>query len=277
MKTTIVSRGYTGDFDGILKVDETMDPCKCGDEPLWLKKNTSSSVYVGRNRHAASQEALNKEGADLVILDDGFQHRKLHRDFDLILIDASAPEKHEHFLPMGRLREGFSSLKRAQAIIINKCNYARTGRVDKLKEKVLKHINLENLFFADFCFSHWEPVIETLHQELKPNSVALSCGVGNPGAFVKTVEGLGLDIKRKFIYPDHYFWKPADIEKMTYHMKQEGLFDLVMTEKDAVKLVRYKKHFEEMGIQLWVCKMKVQLKEREADFFKQLNQLKELS
>jgi tetraacyldisaccharide-1-P 4'-kinase len=101
----------------------------------------------------------------------------------------------------------------------------------------------------------------------------MSCALGNPGAFMKTLKEQGIEVQKKFIFPDHYFWKPLDIEKITYHMKQENSSHLMITEKDAVKLVRYKKHFFEMGIQLWVCKMKVQLREDEDKLFQIIDEV----
>jgi tetraacyldisaccharide 4'-kinase len=268
----IISRGYTGDFSGVLQVDSNMDPRKCGDEPLWLKRNTFADVFVGSKRVDVANKALQHKSYDCFILDDGFQHRQLARDLDIVIIDASASLNDYYYLPMGRMRENFSSLKRAQIVIINKCNYAQQNQIDFITGKIKNWADPQTILNADFVFDDWIPIIEHLPTtySMNKNNVCLSCGVGNPDAFVKTVEEQKMIPVKSFIYPDHYYWKPNDIEKMTYQMKLIKSHDLVITEKDAVKLIRYKKHFKEMGIQVWVCKMKIKIRHNEEFFYKKL-------
>lgn len=266
-KSVVLSRGYSGDFDGVLKVTPDMDPRKCGDEPLWLSRNTRSYVYVGRSRVKAAEIAIKEEKPDVLLLDDGFQHFNLSRDVDIVLLDASAPMKNYSSLPMGRLREGFSALRRAHAVVINKCNYGDSESIEFLRTQCQKYKTKDEIFHADYIFDRFDPLVEGLDLQSPSAPISMSCALGNPQAFLKTLKDQNIDIQKKFIFPDHYFWKPLDIEKITYHMKQEKSSHLMITEKDAVKLVRYKKHFYEMGIQLWVCKMKVKLQESDEKLF----------
>lgn len=272
-RVTILSRGYSGDFDGVVRVTPDMDARKCGDEPLWLCRNTGAPVYVSRSRWQAAQKALEQVDADLFILDDGFQHRKLKRNVDVVLLDASAPAYHYWPLPVGRLREGFFALRRAQVVLINKCNYASKTQLQALTTKCQRWVKEDRLFYSDFVFSHWEPLVDALDWDLVKDKVSMACGVGNPKAFLQTLRQQGIEPIKEFIFPDHYFWKPGDIERMTYNMKVNGSNNLMITEKDAVKLQRYKKHFAEMNIQLWVCKMKVSLQGDERLFFQKLEEL----
>ena len=277
---TILSRGYSGDFSGVMEVLPEADPAHCGDEPLWLSQNTKAQVFVGKSRFEAATKALETSSPDLFLMDDGFQHRHLWRDMDLVLLDASAPRSYYRPLPVGYLRETFSALKRAQVAVINKCNYAHAENLHWLKERCLEKLEADRLFYSDFLFSHWSLLTEgeqTGGKERKKapkGRISMSCGVGNPQAFLKTLEEQQVPLVRKFIFPDHYYWRPQDIEKMTHTMHTENSSHLVITEKDGVKLNRYKKHFAEMNIQLWVCKMRIQLKAREQAFF---NLLKEIS
>ncbi len=270
-QVTILSRGYSGDFDGVLEVFPDMDPRKCGDEPLWLSQKTKARVMVGRNRWLAGTRALQKGDADIFVLDDAFQHRKLYRDLDIVLLDASAPRHSYWPLPVGYLREGFMSLQRADLIIVNKANYGDTEQIQWLEKNCLRFCKKESIYYSDFIFSHFDPMGEELEKEELGGNVAMSCGVGNPKAFLKTLEEQGIDPVRKFIFPDHYYWKPADIERMTYNMKVENCSDLIITEKDAVKLYRYNKHFKEMSIQIWVCKMKIEIKDPSQDFYRKID------
>ena len=272
-KAVVLSRGYSGDFNGVLKVTPNMDARKCGDEPLWLSRNTRSYVYVGRSRVKAAEVAISEEDPDVLLLDDGFQHFNIARDVDIVLLDASAPMKNYSSLPMGRMREGFSALRRAHAVVINKCNYGNRESIQFLEEQCEKYKSKDQIFHADYIFDRFEPLVDSLNYTEPLSPVSMSCALGNPGAFMKTLKEQGIEVQKKFIFPDHYFWKPLDIEKITYHMKQENSSHLMITEKDAVKLVRYKKHFFEMGIQLWVCKMKVQLREDEDKLFQIIDEV----
>lgn len=269
----ILSRGYSGDFDGVLEVTDTMDPRKCGDEPLWLKNNTPARVWVGRSRYKAALAAEKSQQCDVLLLDDGFQHFKLARRADIVLLDATSPRDRYRLLPLGRMREGFSALSRAHTVIINKCNYASAEQVNFLKQAVEVYKSPDDVFYADFVFKEWHPLVEGLENPRPASNVSMTCGLGNPAAFLKTLEDLDLEITKEFIFPDHYYWKTRDIERISYQMRLNASRDLVMTEKDAVKLNRYKRHFAELGIQLWVCKMTIQLQDREPEFNQRLNRL----
>lgn len=258
-ETVILSRGYSGDFSGVMTVNQDTDPRTCGDEPLWLFKKTKRPVYISRQRLAAAEKAKTERNVDLFVLDDGFQHWALKRDFDFILLDASVKKTHYRMLPWGRLREPFSALKRAQAVVFNKCNYASPQVIQELEKEVKRYVDDSRIFYADFEFHRWSLLWENTSGTSLHGPIALTCGVGNPDAFIKTVQDLGLEIGREFLYPDHHFWKPEDVEKITYQMRQRDLKNLVMTEKDAIKLVRYQKHFKELGLQMWVCEMQVKL------------------
>ncbi|MCB0378234.1 MAG: tetraacyldisaccharide 4'-kinase [Bdellovibrionales bacterium] len=270
-KVVILTRGYKGEYEGIVKVENDSDPRLVGDEPLWLKRNTSSLVYVSHHRYEGALKVIEDENPDLILLDDGYQHLALQRDINFLILDASAKKDSYQMLPLGRLREPFSHVKRASFVIINKCNYAEEGAVDWLTTQIQPFLkNPKNLFFADYQFDSWQPLFAEGVQEFPQSSLALCCGVGNPRGFVATVEEQNIAVEKSFIFPDHYFWKTIDIEKMTHLMGQLGLKHLLITEKDAVKLVRYRKHFKDMGIQLWMCKMKIDLKDQENVFFKQM-------
>lgn len=266
----ILSRGYSGDYDGVIEVTESMDPRRCGDEPLWLKRRTKSLVYVGRKRVKAARKLLSEHSPDLILLDDGFQHRALGRDLNVILLDASVTRSHYRLLPIGRMREGFAALKRADKVIINKCNYADKESVEWLKEQALRFLSAQQIYLADFVFDKWQPLFNGPQVEYKNAPSAMCCGIGNPKAFRTTLKEQGVPITKEFIYPDHYYWIPRDIEKMTFQMKQENLGHLLVTDKDAVKLSRYYKHFLEMGQQIWSCQMKVEFQSREGEFFEDI-------
>ena len=147
-KVAIVSRGYGGDYEGLLEVKSDMDARVSGDEPLWLKNNTEAVIYLSKDRKYAADQVIKKEKPDLIILDDGYQHRRLNRDFNLVIIDASASWDSYHMLPWGRMREPFSSLKRAHTDVINKCNYADEYAIQRLRLKCLQYVGEDQIFLA---------------------------------------------------------------------------------------------------------------------------------
>ena len=204
------------------------------------------------------------------MLDDGYQHRSLKRDFDIVLLDASAPRNHYSLLPVGRMREGFSSLKRAGAVIINKCNWAEPEAVEGIMECCRPFISSSKIFLADYEFKEWTPLFEDLSGKFTKEKLSLACGLGNPQTFLKTVESLGLDPIGKFIFPDHYFWKPNDLERITGDMKKTGSSDLLITAKDAIKLSLYREHFVGEGIQLWICSMETKPRQGCETLFSQI-------
>ena len=269
-KPAIVSRGYSGKFSGIMEVQKDSDPRLCGEEPLWLKQKTCAPVYVGRNRFATIQRVVLEQKVDVILLDDGYQHRSLKRDFDIVLFDASAPQNHYSLLPMGRMRESFSSLKRAGAVIINKCNWAEPEAVERIMQWCRPFISSSKIFLSDYEFKEWKPLFGELSCEFKKEKLSLACGLGNPQTFLKTVKSLGLDPIGKFIFPDHYFWKPDDLKKITDDMKKTGSLDLLITAKDAIKLSLYREHFVQRRVQLWVCSMETKPRQSCGALFSQI-------
>ena len=288
-KPAIVSRGYGGHFSGITEVQSDNDPRQCGDEPLLLKQKTLVPVYVGKNRFATARKILSKHKIDVILLDDGYQHRQFKRDFNIVLFDASAPSHHYSLLPMGRMRESFSSLKRADALIINKCNRTNSGKVEKLLNKCRPYISESRIFFSDYIFEKWSPLFDEPKSSefiktpgsgekighsnnfdftgsLKKQRSSLICALGNSRDFLKTIDDLGINPARKFIFPDHHLWKPNEIKKIIETMKKDKSFNLLSTAKDAVKLVRYRKEFLNQKIQLWICSMKLKSEKKTIEY-----------
>ena len=146
-KVAIVSRGYGGKLnnksinvisDGNTVFYEALD---AGDEPFWLAENAKNVVVItSKNRYKASKYAIEKFGAEVIVLDDGFQHRKLHRDLDLVLMDSVKGFGNENLLPAGPLREGAEALDRIDELIVvsKSLHHENAQRVAKIMEKRLK-------------------------------------------------------------------------------------------------------------------------------------------
>ena len=262
-KVAILSRGYKGDFEGVLKVTSQTEPYICGDEPFWLFKNTRAAVFVGADRYAVASFALSEGDYDILLMDDGYQHRALKRNKNILVFDASAASWRYWLLPAGRMRESMAGARRAQVCILNKWNMASEESKSRVEKKVAPYFSASQVVKSNYVFDQWFPLFDDLHKEMKKEAVALACGIANPESFIKTAEDSGLSLKDRFVFVDHYSWPIREIERLCHLMKQQKIVDLLITEKDAIKLSRYRNYFLQVGIQLWVCKMKLDVLEGE--------------
>tara|TARA_B100000427_G_scaffold93663_1_gene77284 strand:+ start:3976 stop:5016 length:1041 start_codon:yes stop_codon:yes gene_type:complete len=200
-----------------------------GDETVLLKNNLENiPVYVSKNKTKAAESLYRKEGCDVVLLDDGFQHRKLYRDVDIVLFDHN--EKANKIFPYGVLREPIIGLKRADIII-------STNMADN-KEGVLalKWGYNDYLLVADSPENKAEK-FEVLNQY---SNILSLCAIGSPGGFQKTLESLKINFKESLVYPDHYPFKEKDIKKINSFVDNNKIDLILCTEKDLIKLKQYK-------------------------------------
>ena len=203
-----------------------------GDEAVLLKNNLGSvPIYVSKDKAGAAKYLHEKCGCDIVILDDGFQHRRVYRDIDIVLLDSN--EGLNKIFPYGALREPIIGLKRAD-IIIN------TNAGDKKKEGggfALKWRYNDYLLFAGIS----ENKTEGLGSLKQYNSILSLCANGSPVSFQKTLRSLKIDYKKFLIYPDHYPFKEKDIKKINSFVDSNKIDLILCTEKDLIKLKQYKK------------------------------------
>jgi tetraacyldisaccharide 4'-kinase len=206
----------------------------CGDEPYLLAENLPDSlVIVGRNRYQSSKIAA-RMGAEVLLLDDGMQHRGIARDFEIVVMDIFDPFGCGYFLPRGLLREGASGLARADLIILNhaqdrelfdtvrrKISNVSSAPVMGTCTEVLGVYDLKNRLLSPF-------------QQIK---VGIFCGIARPEYFRKTVEKLGMEVVEQVLFPDHDAMdlnRLMDFSKIC--QKKEASY-LLCTEKDRVKLI----------------------------------------
>jgi tetraacyldisaccharide 4'-kinase len=192
---------------------------------------------VGADRFQAGQEALRRHRLNILLLDDGFQHRQLHRDLDLVLVDATDPFGGGRLLPRGRLREPVSGLGRAQAIILSRADQASDlPGLRRCLEQIVPRA-------AQVLARHRPSRLTDLAggEEHSPGSLlgqrllAVS-GIANPEAFHRTLTDLGAVPAGTLVFPDHHAYGPADIARMK-RVAEEARADLIITtEKDAVRL-----------------------------------------
>lgn len=218
-KAVILSRGYGG-----------------GDEAgLLLKKLNDVSVLTGKNRAEFGKEAVDRLGAELILLDDGFQHWPLERDMDIVAIDSTSPLWEDRLFPAGTLRERVSNLKRAHAFVLTRVN---TSESDLSKwYNFLSTINQHAPIFlarhAPREFVNRQGKIFSL-SFIRDKDIIVFSGIARPQAFEETINGLCGKLIHSIRYPDHYRYNYDDLSKI--EKKSAGASCIITTEKDLVRI-----------------------------------------
>ena len=204
-----------------------------------LSNNFSEvTILVGRNRVANGKNLLKKENIDVMLLDDGFQHWRLHRDLDIVTIDCGNAFGNGRVLPRGILREPVSSLKRANIFVLTKTDLA-AEELNIIKQK-LKRVNSEALVIESkhklLYLTEMDKEDKIPVSDLKDRKVVLLCSIADPGSFKKSVVGLGANIKNDFFFLDHHQYLEKEIDNVLEYCSSQGITDIITTEKDAVRL-----------------------------------------
>jgi len=212
--------------------------CQSDEVALLTQSCPNTKIIVNPDRIKGSAEAISKFGANVLIMDDGFQHRRLHRDLDIVTIDATNPYGFSRLLPAGLLREPFTCLKRADAVVLTRCNQVTGNDLAKIEEK-LKSIN-PNLLIArsihnpTYAISTGNKKLGI--EELKNKKIFAFCGIGNPQAFLNTISQLAAILVSSKIYNDHYHYTPGDINEI-YDQAERLKADFILTtQKDWTKI-----------------------------------------
>lgn len=236
---TVISRGYRAKriLERPLVVSNRQGPLvlpdESGDEPYLIAQRVPAlQVIACKDRVLAAEQAA-KEGAEIILLDDGFQHRRLGRDVDIVILDASLPSEGTHLLPRGLLREDYPSLKRAHLVVINRLQGEEqfNALVAVLKQYTNVPVIGVTLEVAQICTDR-----DTVISSLASQKVALFCGIANPTSFVHTLESTGAQIIAQDFYADHAELNAATIMRFAEKARLSGADYLVCTEKDAVKV-----------------------------------------
>jgi len=256
LRVAILSRGYNA-AGSATSHNKTPGP---NDEALVLEQNLPDVPHLqSPDRVKLARVAVEELESEILLLDDGFQHRRLHRDLDIVLIDATFPWGGGFLFPRGLLREPVSSLKRAQVIVLTRCDQVEATMVDDLRRQIGRH-------------APGAVVVETRHGpvgwinaggEIREGAgepaalrVAAFCGIGNPEAFRRTLLDLGVDLIDFRIFPDHHNYSRADVEELhAWARKQPENCRIATTQKDLVKL-----QVERLGQhELWALRIQLRV------------------
>lgn len=244
-KVMILMRGYKGKLEhksGLIHAGQKInpDPIDFGDEAILLARRLeNTTIVVGKRRSSNLQYYFPKIEPDVVLLDDGHQHIQLKRKLNIVLFDATMPLYKYKVAPLGYLREGFSSLKDADLVVIGKSDQASREKIDKLKKMITPYLPYQ-IQYAEVGFkpsgfynSAYDLVLPL--EGIKDKKVILVAGVANPTSFFKLIESLGAEILVTEAFPDHHYFKKDEIESLLAYAKSEDAY-IVTTEKDIVRL-----------------------------------------
>ena len=240
-RPAIVSRGYLKKGRGLVIVSDTESILagrrRAGDEPyLMARALPGVPVVVGPNRALASLVAVGRFKPDIILMDDAFQHLKIQRDLDVVVIDSTNPFGNNMLLPRGLLREPPKHLIRADLIVLTRVNQCTS--LEELKANLAELNSLA-------------PIVETVHKpatltdyhtgakldlaELEGTPVAALSGIGNPKAFEETLKELDADVRKSWRFPNHHVYRRTRLSDMADRARDMGVRAIVTTEKDMVR------------------------------------------
>jgi len=242
IKTAVVCRGYRGketDTPQIVSDGKKIlsDSESAGDEAYMLAKKLSGiPVIAGKDRVAASKLACKHFNTEIIILDDGFQHLRLKRDIDVVLINSSNPFGNGFLLPRGILREPLKALKRAGIVLLTKTDPIKGDR-SSLENRIRVHNRKAPIFNSFYKPAN---IVNFLNGKsipvdfMKDKKIACFCSIGDPESFIFILEKMGLTLSEKIIFPDHHQYSSYDYNRIK---KLSEKFDyLITTEKDIAKI-----------------------------------------
>lgn len=244
IESGLVSRGYrTKNRDPIwIGQDErSLTREMAGDEPLMLAKHLPGVKVVVSKDRVRGVELLASLGVEAAVADDTFQHRRMARDVDIVLVDATCPFGNGKLIPAGLMREPMSAFGRADIIVITKSNQVSGKKLEEIRAKLGKLTDSSKIYTARIeidawmCFSHGGKSI--LPPDFTPpDSNVVFAAIGNPEGFRYSLESKGIKIAAERSYRDHRVFTAADIEKLDSLANEAGASALICTEKDLINL-----------------------------------------
>ena len=251
-KVVVVSRGYRGRVEkkgGIVSNGREilMGPDSSGDEPFMMAARLNNvPVIVGQNRYNTGQLAIRNFNPDIILLDDGFQHRKLFRDIDLLLLDSRRPFGNFHLIPRGVLREPAVSIKRADAFILTRSSSDNTGTRDTISA-VSNNQPVFEAYNTFYFFKVEKGGVSTRSADFKnePSSdfscmagekVVAFSGIAGNSHFRNTLEEFKCDLLEFFDFPDHYRYTAGDMKRISKSVRDRRAELVMTTEKDFTRM-----------------------------------------
>lgn len=285
----IISRGYKGKAEktgGVVCDGERicLEPDQAGDEPFMMAKRLKSvPIIVGKNRFKSGILAVKEFNPDVVLLDDGFQHLKLHRDVDLMLLDSKEPFGNTYLFPRGTLRETASAMERGDAVILTRSDVGKSESIDQIK-----NIVPEKPIFHSFHVPYIYKIVTGSNRQSKDrfkvssgfgfevfnntSAVAFS-GIARNDDFLQTIESFNCEIRGFSRFPDHHEYTDRELDTIVKSALDLSVDFIFTTEKDYTRIA----HKINWPIDVAVIGIEISFRENELAFKSFIkNRLKEL-
>jgi len=233
----LVSRGYKRSSRGTVVVSDGKTRAAgvgvAGDEPFQIaRKFPRAAVIVDERKARGARLAVEQFHPDVILLDDGFQHRSLGRTLDIVMLDGRFPLKETALLPLGRRREQLSSLRRADAVVISGISGAPGNDIREYSDAPQFSIRYKPVSFCNMVTNE-----QNAPEGFAGKTAVAFCGVGNPESFRQTLDEVGLKVAAWMTFPDHYRYTESDVAKLRSQCENLNADFIVTTEKDAVRLL----------------------------------------
>ncbi len=276
----ILSRGYkrkrpgTGPLIVSDKEKILVNVESAGDEPYLMAKNLPGvPVLVCADRYASGKIAIEKFNPSILLLDDGFQHCRLFRDLDVVLVDCLNPFGGNKLLPLGFLREPLSAFERAGVVLITNSKFVSEKALEEIISKIRRYntkVPVIKAFHRPACLEKIGTKEKIEFEQLKGKQIVALSSIGNPASFEKTLEALDLKASETARYGDHHWYSAKDIDILAE--KYSGK-TIITTEKDAVRLEDKISGGNRTALpEIYILKIEMELEDKE-EFEKEINKI----
>ncbi len=263
-RVAILSRGYGGQNSDVTCISDGRQifakPPQVGEEAYWLARTLpGAAVYTGTSRYEAGKIAWKAFKPDLFLLDDGFQHFQLHRDLDLVLLDAAAPFGNGHLLPRGSLREPKSALAAAQVLILTRFQAERHRQTLAALQTAYPHKTVLTATIVPSAARLYPEGRVEPPAVLKDQVLFAFAGLARPEVFQRSLADLGVRLAGFRAFPDHHPFAPAEVAVLVREAATAGAAALITTAKDWARLGEA----WDAGLPLWVLDVEAQIDQPE--------------
>jgi tetraacyldisaccharide 4'-kinase len=260
-RPAIVSRGYGRRTRGVRIVADggglRLGVRDGGDEPVLLAQRLPGvPIVVGESRYEAGAVAVGTCFANALVLDDGFQHRTLYKDLEIVVVSGSDPWGNGRLFPRGSLREPLSALKRAGLVVVtNPPTAAATSDIAHVLRQRGSAATVLSGAYRPTSLRRGDHVRAEAPEALRGQRVLMLAGLAAPGGFVATAEGLGAEVAGLAEFPDHHWYTPGDLARVAARVRETGAEAVLTTEKDWVRL----REMTLRDVPFWVLSVRLDL------------------
>jgi len=269
----ILTRGYRRRYPAealVIAAGAKIPTAFTGDEAQIFLRAGDAPVGIGSNRYETAQILLRQfPSTDVLVLDDGFQHARLMRDIDIVMIDGLDPFGGEQVVPLGRLREPLSALARADIFVVSRVE--KDLQFQAIARRLANWNPAAPVFRARLAARSWHDYrTGAIIAAMPGRRAAAFCGLGNPESFWRTLESQGIEVVFRWAFADHHAYNPVELQRVAHQARLHGAEFLVTTEKDRINCPKYLERAIAPLELIWL-KIEYEL-ENEAGFFAALEE-----